>query len=194
LNVSDDVPNYYESKESRLTYLKLFVQDFGQDSGISRVFTKAFEYVSPLIFQKDIAISSSFRLVDRFCSIILLLVSVDFHFSLLLFSSFPDVSFSRFINAAKNCCGKILVHCMQGQNRSVSVVLAYLMTCENMSLKEAICHIRSAGRSCCPFRDNIEELIRYETSLFGVASMTVDDFLINNLHRSHSDGTMTSVK
>jgi hypothetical protein len=43
LNVSDDVPNYFEAKDSHLSYLKLHVKDFGLDSGISRVFQQAFE-------------------------------------------------------------------------------------------------------------------------------------------------------
>jgi len=141
LNVSDDVPNYFEAKESPVKYLKLFVQDFGCDAGISRVFNKAFDY----------------------------------------------------INEAKKNGGKVLVHCMQGQNRSVTIVSAYLMNNENMSLKDAICHIRGTKRQACPFRDNREELVRYEASLFGVASMSVDDFLVSNLHRSQSEGAMTDL-
>lgn len=136
LNVSDDVPNYFEAKESHLKYLKLHVKDHGMDSGISRVFPQAFNYML----------------------------------------------------SVKNGGGRVLVHCMAGQNRSVTVVAAFLMNNENMSLKEAIRHIRTTRKTACPFRDNREELVRYETSLFGVSSMTVDDFLVPSLHRSNSDG------
>lgn len=44
LNVADDVPNFHETDES-FRYLKLDVQDFGCDSGISRVFDKAFGFL-----------------------------------------------------------------------------------------------------------------------------------------------------
>jgi len=136
--VSDDVPNYFEAKESTLSYLKLFVKDFGLDSGISRVFQRAFEY----------------------------LLSV------------------------KKAGGRVLVHCMAGQNRSVTVVAAFLMSYENLTLKEAMNQIRCTRKGACPFRDNREELVRYETSLLGFSSMTVDDFLVPELHRSVSEGSL----
>ena len=41
LNVSDDVPNYFET-DNCLKYLKLNVKDFGEDAGICRVFEAAF--------------------------------------------------------------------------------------------------------------------------------------------------------
>lgn len=44
LNVADDVPNFHEADES-FRYLKLDVQDFGCDAGISRVFDKAFGFL-----------------------------------------------------------------------------------------------------------------------------------------------------
>lgn len=42
LNVADDVPNFHEG---RITYLRLDVQDFGQDAGIGRVFEPAFAFL-----------------------------------------------------------------------------------------------------------------------------------------------------
>jgi protein-tyrosine phosphatase len=42
LNVADDVPNFHEG---HFIYLNLRVGDFGTDSGISRVFTDAAEFV-----------------------------------------------------------------------------------------------------------------------------------------------------
>lgn len=84
--------------------------------------------------------------------------------------------------------GRILVHCMAGQNRSVTIVAAFLMTYENFSLKDAIASIRLRRKSACPFRDNREELVRLEATLFGFSTMTVDDFLVPTLHRSNSEG------
>lgn len=42
LNVADDVPNFHGHT---ITYLNLHVKDFGEDSGISRVFDKAFAFL-----------------------------------------------------------------------------------------------------------------------------------------------------
>ena len=44
LNVADDVPSFHEG-EAGLTYLCLGVADFGGDSGISRTFSSALEFV-----------------------------------------------------------------------------------------------------------------------------------------------------
>ena len=45
LNVADDVENFHEHEES-LTYCNLAVTDFGGDEGISRVFSRAIEFVA----------------------------------------------------------------------------------------------------------------------------------------------------
>eukprot|EP00039_Didymoeca_costata_P004204 m.71944 g.71944 ORF g.71944 m.71944 type:complete len:198 (+) comp12291_c1_seq1:118-711(+) len=41
VNVADDVPNYHEGKGFK--YVNLMVTDFGQDAGISRVFSECFK-------------------------------------------------------------------------------------------------------------------------------------------------------
>ncbi len=43
LNVTDDVPNYHD--EPPFVYLKLEIQDFGQDKGITRAFDAAFAFL-----------------------------------------------------------------------------------------------------------------------------------------------------
>jgi len=93
--------------------------------------------------------------------------------------------------------GKVLVHCMQGQNRSVTIVAAYLMQFENMSLKQSMSTIRNKRKQVCPFRDNREELIRFEVIKFGVSTMSVDDFVIakqqatGQIHRNYSEPALT---
>ena len=39
--------------------------------------------------------------------------------------------------------GKILVHCREGVSRSATLVLAYLIKYQDMSLKDALTHVRS---------------------------------------------------
>lgn len=45
--------------------------------------------------------------------------------------------------------GRVLVHCAMGVSRSATVVLAFLMICENMTLVEAIQTVQ-AHRDICP--------------------------------------------
>nr|XP_058155084.1 dual specificity protein phosphatase 13 isoform X3 [Dasypus novemcinctus] len=45
--------------------------------------------------------------------------------------------------------GRVLVHCAMGVSRSATVVLAFLMICENMTLVEAI-QVVQAHRDICP--------------------------------------------
>ncbi|NXI35878.1 DS13B phosphatase, partial [Galbula dea] len=56
--------------------------------------------------------------------------------------------------------GKVLVHCAMGISRSATLVLAFLMICENMSLVDAIQTVRS-HRAICPnsgFLKQLQEL------------------------------------
>src|SRR5262245_9182136 len=66
---------------------------------------------------------------------------------------------------------------MAGQNRSVTVTVAFVMYFENKSLRESFEFVRVIRRNVCPFRDNREELVRYERTLRGSNSMSVDDFV-----------------
>jgi protein-tyrosine phosphatase len=127
LNVSDDVPNYYEDTQRNIAYRKLNVKDFGSDSGIARVFPDAFQ----------------------------------------------------FIISAKANGGKILVHCMAGQNRSVTVTVAFVMYFEKKSLRESFEFVRIVRKNVCPFRDNREQLVHYEKLLQGTSTMDVDDFVVS---------------
>ncbi|OXB66952.1 hypothetical protein ASZ78_004616 [Callipepla squamata] len=65
---------------------------------------------------------------------------------------------ARYIRAALNSPrGKVLVHCAMGISRSATLVLAFLMICEDMSLADAIQAVRS-HRGICPNSGFLEQL------------------------------------
>lgn len=41
---------------------------------------------------------------------------------------------------------KLLVHCVMGRSRSATLFLAYLMICENMTVVDAIEHVKKCRR------------------------------------------------
>ncbi|KAM9380028.1 dual specificity protein phosphatase 13B-like [Phaethornis superciliosus] len=65
---------------------------------------------------------------------------------------------ARYIKAALNSPrGKVLVHCAMGISRSATLVLAFLMICEEMSLADAIQTVRS-HRGICPNSGFLKQL------------------------------------
>ncbi|KAK6328403.1 dual specificity phosphatase 29 [Coregonus clupeaformis] len=67
-------------------------------------------------------------------------------------------SAAKFIKSALSSPnGKVLVHCAMGLSRSSSLVLAYLMIDENLSLVDAIKAV-AANRNICPNAGFLEQL------------------------------------
>lgn len=62
--------------------------------------------------------------------------------------------------------GKVLVHCHVGVSRSATLVLAYLMLKQNLSLVEAICAVKD-NRGVIPNRGFLRQLIKLDGQLFG---------------------------
>lgn len=60
----------------------------------------------------------------------------------------------------------VLVHCVQGISRSTSVVLAYLMRHERMSLRDAFTRVKSVRTIVAPREEFLEQLGRFECSEF----------------------------
>ncbi|KAJ6661797.1 hypothetical protein lerEdw1_013319 [Lerista edwardsae] len=56
---------------------------------------------------------------------------------------------AKYIRAALNSRGKVLVHCAMGISRSATLVLAFLMICENKTLVDALKTVRE-HRGVCP--------------------------------------------
>ncbi|KAF9179950.1 hypothetical protein BGZ50_006573 [Haplosporangium sp. Z 11] len=64
-----------------------------------------------------------------------------------LIKHFPDTY--KFIHDAIGNGGKVLVHCMAGASRSVTIVCAYMMKTQNLSVLEAL----EAVRALRPFAE-----------------------------------------
>lgn len=61
--------------------------------------------------------------------------------------------------------GTVLVHCHVGVSRSATLVLAYLMLKQNLTLVEAICAVKD-NRGVIPNRGFLRQLIRLNQQLF----------------------------
>eukprot|EP01041_Mallomonas_annulata_P000726 gene726-1398_t len=68
----------------------------------------------------------------------------------------------EFIQSAK---GNVLVHCFAGVSRSASIVLAFLMKINNMSLEDARKFLKSKRRCICPNDGFIKQLASFKSSL-----------------------------
>ncbi|XP_076020853.1 dual specificity protein phosphatase 26-like [Genypterus blacodes] len=71
-----------------------------------------------------------------------------------------------FIHRALSGGGKVLVHCFVGVSRSATLVLAYLMLKQNLTLVEAICAVKD-NRGVMPNRGFLRQLIKLDGKLFG---------------------------
>uniref|UniRef100_A0A667WZM1 Dual specificity protein phosphatase n=1 Tax=Myripristis murdjan TaxID=586833 RepID=A0A667WZM1_9TELE len=71
-----------------------------------------------------------------------------------------------FIHRALSGGGKVLVHCHVGVSRSATLVLAYLMLKQKLTLVEAICAVKD-NRGVIPNRGFLRQLIRLDGELFG---------------------------
>lgn len=63
----------------------------------------------------------------------------------------------------------VLVHCVQGISRSATVVIAYLMQYERLSLRDAYTAVKTARSIASPRAEFIDQLGRVEMHMFGVA-------------------------
>ncbi|KAF3604536.1 hypothetical protein F2Q69_00037220 [Brassica cretica] len=70
-----------------------------------------------------------------------------------------------FIDEAKKQGGSVLVHCFVGKSRSVTVVVAYLMKKQGMTLTQALQHVQSIRPVANPNTGFIRQLQDLEKSL-----------------------------
>lgn len=92
-----------------------------------------------------------------------------------------DIGISRvfedafvFVNNAlqESSESKILIHCRKGINRSVTITIALLMKQENLNLKQVWGEVKLKRKIAFPQKDNREQLITFEKSLFGINTIT----------------------
>lgn len=70
---------------------------------------------------------------------------------------------------------RVLVHCIQGISRSVSMVIAYLIAKENMSLRDAYALVKAQRKLARPNKGFLKQLIDFEIAKRGENSLTIDD-------------------
>jgi len=80
--------------------------------------------------------------------------------------------FFPIVEKAKALQKKCLILCHSGMSRSVSLVLAYLLACEQMSLIEAFAHVKERRQMASPNPGFMAQLIQLEKSMRD--SVTVD--------------------
>ncbi|XP_061115528.1 dual specificity protein phosphatase 26-like [Conger conger] len=73
---------------------------------------------------------------------------------------------AEFIHKALTGGGRILVHCAVGVSRSATLVLAYLMIRQNMTLVDAIKTVKD-NRGIIPNRGFLRQLVRLDGTLHG---------------------------
>ncbi|RUP47470.1 hypothetical protein BC936DRAFT_145699, partial [Jimgerdemannia flammicorona] len=79
----------------------------------------------------------------------------------------------EFIDEAKRNHDPIYVHCKAGKSRSVTAVLAYLISVERWTLKRAYRHVTKMRPGICPNIGFVAELMRIEDGVHGVVSSFV---------------------
>ena len=71
----------------------------------------------------------------------------------------------RFIESAKNEGGKVLVHCMCGISRSVTIIGAYMIKTYKMSFNDTIKYLKEKKQTINPNDGFILQLKKFEKSL-----------------------------
>nr|XP_019949489.1 PREDICTED: dual specificity protein phosphatase 13-like [Paralichthys olivaceus] len=71
---------------------------------------------------------------------------------------------ARYIRAAMAMGGRVFVHCLMGVSRSATLVLAFLMIVEGLSLQEAVAAVRP-HRDICPNPGFLQQLRSLDMSL-----------------------------
>jgi len=82
----------------------------------------------------------------------------------------------QFLDDAKFKGQKALCHCQAGINRSPTIVIGYLMKSEGWTLKKSYGHVKDKRPIISPHENYFKQLLKLEMELFGVNSMTEDEF------------------
>lgn len=80
----------------------------------------------------------------------------------------------NFVEESQKVGNKLFVHCQSGQNRSATVVLAFLMKCEYMSLKDAYRKVKKKRPVVQINKQYAKQLSALEVELFDKSTMPSD--------------------
>lgn len=80
-----------------------------------------------------------------------------------------------FIERAAREHGRVLIHCVQGVSRSSTIVIWYIMVTTKCTLSAAYAHVLKCRPLIFPNHGFMQQLVDYETELYGCASVTLDD-------------------
>lgn len=98
-----------------------------------------------------------------------------------------------FIEESQQDGNKLLIHCHLGQNRSPTVVIAWLMTECKMNMHDAYLFVKAKRNIIHPNKLYIQQLREYEKQLYGVYSVLPDFLSVTysdgELKISHEDWT-----
>lgn len=81
-----------------------------------------------------------------------------------------------FIKASVSGKQPILIHCVNANTRSVSIVLLFLMKYTNVSLASAISTIKKKNNNVIPKLEYINKLIEYELDSTNVSTYSTNDY------------------
>ena len=70
----------------------------------------------------------------------------------------------------------VLVHCAAGVSRSATIVLAYLIQNENLSLREAFLKVRQKRPRICPNKEFMKQLIAFELLVHGKNALRYEEY------------------
>lgn len=138
LNVTPDLPNVFESTDG-MRYLQIPITDhWTQD--LSAHFPNAISFIGKLL---------QLQLQLRFVTC----VSNSIKF------------FATILDEARSNGASVLVHCLAGVSRSVTVTLAYLMHARSLCLNDAFALVRSRKPDVAPNFHFMEQLHSFEGQL-----------------------------
>lgn len=85
----------------------------------------------------------------------------------------------EFIEKARVEGKSCLVHCTMGMSRSTSIVLAYLVKHQGMSLAQALVHVKERRPVSSPNAGFMAQLVQYEVKVRGKATIDAEKYATN---------------
>ncbi|NWH73697.1 DUS4 phosphatase, partial [Piaya cayana] len=75
----------------------------------------------------------------------------------------------EYIDAVKECCGRVLVHCQAGISRSATICLAYLMMKKRVKLEEAFEFVKQRRSIISPNFSFMGQLLQFESQVLATS-------------------------